>query len=117
MRLLVLLFALLSTIVYASDYKPSPNYITKLEHFIPQARSLWKEVLIDKANIAQTEPFDKNQYCSVLHDMMNRYPDPKLHIFDYIFTRDDGRADLFPDLQFMHDIHHDLLWAFESDYF
>jgi len=86
--------------------------------FIPMARALWEDLKATKELIGGSF-CDKYVYCGLLHDMLQQYPDPHKHILDYIYLDDQQQQQeheiIHENVQFMHEIYQDLLWAFECD--
>lgn len=82
------------------------------EGFISYAKDMWEDVQAIKIMLGG--PLcDKQVYCRTLKDMLDRYPNPRRHIWDFIYT---GNGEDVPaDVEFMRDIYGELMWAFEAD--
>jgi hypothetical protein len=102
------IITLLFNSILASDLQNQYNR----DEFIAHARTMWNLVKDVKENLAGPD-FDKQVYCQALQNMLNYYPDPKRHIWQFIYTG--NGPDVPEDVSFMQDIHRELMWAFETD--
>lgn len=106
--------------VNASCYNGQPPrrtvaYTAEHEEFIPKAHNLWNQALELRQSMLDSNQYDPQRYCAILQDMLNAYPSPVNHIWDYIYTGIDGREDVPAEVEFMRDIYTELMWAFETD--
>ena len=90
-------------------------YTPRHEQFIPQAEALWSSTLELKQTMLDKGAYDGQEYCRALQDMLNQCPNPKNHIWDYIYTGIQGREAVPAEVEFMRDIYTELMWAFETD--